>query len=78
MEELKKVNKEIKELNDKIEQVILKQEVYKNISDEDRKEIIVKFEAQLSDLKADKERWFKLVEEEKKRGNLNYSHSNSR
>ncbi len=66
MEQLKKVNEEIKELNDKIEQATLGRGEYKNISEEKISKIQVKLEAQLVKLEADKERWFKLVEEEKR------------
>jgi len=82
MEELKKVNEEIKQLNKEIKQVNLKIELvtlgtgeYKNIADEKISKILVllssqlaDFKLQLADLKADKERWFKFVEEEKRKG----------
>ena len=66
MEELKKVNEEIKELNDKIEQATLGKGEYKNISEEKISKIQVKLEAQLVKLEADKEWLKKLVEEEKR------------
>jgi len=84
MEELKKVNDKIEQLNDKIKQLnegiklaTLGTGEYKNISDEKCSKILVLLEAQLadfklqlSDLKADKERWFKLIEEERKGNSL--------
>jgi len=75
IEEIKQLNKEIKEVNLKIEQATLGTGEYKNISDEKCSKILFllssqldKLEAQVSDLKVDKERWFKLVEEEKRKG----------
>ncbi len=68
MEELKKVIEEIKQLNEDIKQATLGTGEYKNISDEKISKILLKLEAQLVKLEADKERWFKLVEDEKRKG----------
>jgi hypothetical protein len=71
--------KEIKQLNEEIKQATLGTGEYKNISDEKCSKIVVKLEAQLAELKADKDRWFNLVEEEKmnefRNNTLDTSHS---
>jgi hypothetical protein len=76
MEELKKVIDKIEQVNSEL--LKSKKALNKNTQDIDAHTEVQHYEAQLSDLKADKERWFKLVEEEKKKGNLNYSYSNIR
>ena len=66
IEEIKQLNGDIKQLNLKIEQATLGTGEYKNISDEKISKILLKLEAQLVKLEADKEWFKKLVEEEKR------------
>jgi hypothetical protein len=75
-----KINEEVRKINDKVEIISekllqAKKTLRKNPQETDAETEVehyeshlTKLESQLTKLEADKERWFKLVEEEKKRG----------
>jgi predicted RNase H-like nuclease (RuvC/YqgF family) len=69
-DKIDKINEEVRKINEKVENAMLGIGIYKEISKEDRNELIAKLETQLADLKADKEWLKKRIEEEKKSGIL--------